>query len=84
MEQINSGDFAWALHQQINRGDEDTDGHEHTIARTKIHDVADYVLGDFDKSQQTELKHLLNMGSESLEVALESGIGTAQNRFNTK
>jgi PTH1 family peptidyl-tRNA hydrolase len=54
------------------------------IARTKIHDVEEYVIGEFSGKELTEVKKLVKHTSDALETALEKDLQTAQNRFNTK
>lgn len=70
--------------QHIDRRAEAGDGKKHTIARTYVRDASDFVLGQFTSSEQTDVKKLMKNGVEALETALEKGIKTAQNRFNTK
>ena len=55
-----------------------------SIARTKIHDVEEYVIGEFSSKEATDAKKLIKHTSEALEAALEKDLHTAQNRFNTK
>lgn len=54
------------------------------IARMKIHDVDEYVIGEFSGKELTEVKKLIKHTSDALEAALEKDLHTAQNRFNTK
>jgi PTH1 family peptidyl-tRNA hydrolase len=56
----------------------------HAIARTKIHDVDEYVIGEFSSKEASEVKKLVKHTSDALETALEKDLHTAQNRFNTK
>jgi peptidyl-tRNA hydrolase, PTH1 family len=57
---------------------------EKTIARRLQDNASDFVLGVFSSSEKSETKKLIKYGSEALEVALEKGMETAMNRFNTK
>lgn len=59
-------------------------GNEKLIARRKLHNVEDFVLGHFDGHDKGKLKDIIKSGSKALEAALEKGIKSAQNRFNTK
>lgn len=54
------------------------------IARMKIHDVDEFVIGKFSGKELTEVKKLVKHTSDALETALEKDLHTAQNRFNTK
>ncbi len=46
--------------------------------------VEDYVLGQFTGAERGKVKHLIKIGSETLQTALEEGMERAMNRFNTK
>ena len=59
-------------------------GNEKMIARRKIHDVEDFVLSRFRTQDRSKVKEVIKHGSKALQVALEKGIKTAQNRYNTK
>lgn len=59
-------------------------GREKLIARRKIHDVEDFVLSSFSTRDRSKVKEIIKHGSKALQVALESGIQAAQNRYNTK
>jgi peptidyl-tRNA hydrolase, PTH1 family len=62
----------------------DEDGKEHALGRMRMRNVDDYVLGEFVGKDWTEAKKLIKHASDALESALEKGLETAQNRFNTK
>lgn len=63
----------------------DTDGGErHVLAKRKIPDVPDYVLGAFGTTDKGKIRELIKHGSKALQTALEKGIEAAQNQFNTK
>lgn len=47
-------------------------------------DIDDYVLGMFKGSEWGKAKELIKKGSDSLQAALEDGLESAMNRFNTK
>ena len=59
-------------------------GQEKLIARRKIHNVEDYVLSGFQSDDKGKIKELIKHASKALQIALEKGIKTAQNRYNTK
>lgn len=64
--------------------DLDDDGKEKMISRRYLGDASDFVLGEFSGKETGEVKKLIRNGSEALRVALEKGIDSAMNRFNTK
>jgi PTH1 family peptidyl-tRNA hydrolase len=59
-------------------------GTEKLIARRKVHDTQDFVLGKFTTHDSNKVRELIKHGSKALQSALEKGITTAQNRYNTK
>lgn len=59
-------------------------GNEKMIARRKVHNVEDFVLSRFATEDRSKYKELVKYGSKALQLALEKGIETAQNRYNTK
>lgn len=50
----------------------------------KIRDMKDYVLGGFVRGEKGDLKHMVKKGSKALSTALEKGLESTQNQFNTK
>ena len=56
----------------------------HAIGRTKIHDVEDYVIGEFANKEATEVKKLIKHTVLALETALEKDLHSSQNQYNTK
>lgn len=50
----------------------------------KIRNMKDYVLGGFVRGEKGEVKHMVKKGSKALVTALEKGLESAQNQFNTK
>lgn len=60
------------------------DGEPHAIGRQKIRDVDTVVLGTFSRNEQGKVRELIKRGSEALRMALEKGMETAMNRYNTK
>lgn len=59
-------------------------GNEKLIARRKIHDVEDFVLSQFGTQDRSKIRELIKHGSKALQAALEKGMKSAQNRYNTK
>ena len=51
---------------------------------SKIKNVENYVLGNFVGQEKGKLKHLIKRGVNGIETALEDGLDSAMNRFNTK
>ena len=49
-----------------------------------MRDMKDYVLGGFGRGDKGKVKHMVKRGSKALETALEKGMESAQNQFNTK
>jgi peptidyl-tRNA hydrolase len=47
-------------------------------------DAADYVLDDFDQSEQTRLNVILTQSAEALKVMLLEGLQIAMNRYQRK
>lgn len=54
------------------------------MARTKMRDVEDFVLGNFGRGEISEIRKLVKRGADALETALEKDLDAAMNRFNTK
>lgn len=52
--------------------------------RKKLKNVEDYVLGGFKGSEWGKARELIKRGSKALQMALEEGLETAMNRYNTK
>ncbi len=50
----------------------------------KLRNVEDYVLGDFTGQEKGKVKNLIKRGVKAIETALEDGLESAMNRFNTK
>ena len=59
-------------------------GKEKLLSKHMTPDIEDFVLGGFKGREQREVKKMLKHASDALQLALEKGIETAQNRFNTK
>lgn len=60
------------------------DGEEKNISRRKLGNTNDFVLGEFSGKETSEVKKLVKSAVDALEVALEKGLESAMNRFNTK
>lgn len=60
------------------------DDEEIVISKRNIGDTNDFVLGEFVGKERTEAKKMIKSCSEALQVALEKGLKTAMNRYNTK
>lgn len=54
------------------------------LAKQKIHDVEDFVLDRFHRGEAGKVRELVKRATHALTAALEDGIESAQNRFNTK
>ena len=54
------------------------------IGRHKIHNVEDYVLGDFNHEEDGRLSELIHHASKALQFALENGLEAAMNKYNSK
>jgi PTH1 family peptidyl-tRNA hydrolase len=61
----------------------DDDGNATVISKRNMGNTNDFVLGVFTSSDMGEVKKLIKNASNSLEVALEKGLESAMNRFNT-
>lgn len=57
---------------------------KHVISKQNLKDAKDYVLGGFNRGDQGKVRELIKHGSASLKHALEKGIETAMNRYNTR
>lgn len=63
---------------------DDGEGGEKMISRRNLGDTTDFVLGSFEGKEKSEAKKLIKCGANAIEVALEKGLESAMNRFNTK
>lgn len=55
-----------------------------TMAKHKIKQAEDFVLGGFGKGETGKIRELIKRGSKAIQMALEEGLLASQNRFNTK
>jgi len=62
----------------------DGEGIDKMIGRRHLGDTKGFVLGGFDDSEWPVAKKLIKDTVKSLQIALESGLESAMNRFNTK
>ena len=53
-------------------------------AKPKGWDLADYVLGHFDKDERVLVDEAIKEAADAVELILEEGIETAMNRYNAK
>jgi len=56
----------------------------HPVGKHDFHDARDYVLDTFHSGEVGKARELIERGSEAIQTAVEKGIETAMNRFNTK
>jgi peptidyl-tRNA hydrolase, PTH1 family len=66
----------------INR--HDGDGESKMIGRRNMGDTSSFVLGELEGKEKVEAKHAIKDAVEAINVALENGMESAMNRFNTK
>ncbi len=63
-------------------------GHSKKMANRKWQmanrDIEDFVLQKFNSSEIGKTRELIKRGSKAVQTALESGLETAMNKFNTK
>lgn len=57
---------------------------EHAIGRQVIRDAKEYVLGTFSQGEQGKARELIKHATKALQTAIDKGIESAMNRFNTK
>jgi PTH1 family peptidyl-tRNA hydrolase len=62
----------------------DQEGLEQEHNKRTLGKVEDYVLGTFGTKDRNKIRDVIKSCSTSLEVALEKGMESAMNRFNTK
>lgn len=56
----------------------------HAVGRQHFRDAKEYVLDQFHSGEVGKVKDLIKHGSQAVQVAVEKGIETAMNRYNTK
>lgn len=62
----------------------DNEGAEKVVSRKHSSNVEGYVLGEFIGKEASDAKKMLKDTVLAIEVALENGLESAMNRFNTK
>lgn len=50
----------------------------------RLKNVDDFVLGEFGGKEKGKIRELIKKGAKAIEEALENGLDSAMNRFNTK
>ncbi|HWY78846.1 MAG TPA: aminoacyl-tRNA hydrolase [Candidatus Sulfotelmatobacter sp.] len=56
----------------------------HLVGKHDFRDAKDYVLDNFHLSEAGKARELIKKSTEAIQTALEKGLDTAMNRFNTK
>lgn len=79
MEKIGTDKF-WRFRLGIGESHDKT----HALGRQQIRDAKEFVLDQFHSAEKGKARELIKRGSEALQCAMEKGIETAMNRFNTK
>lgn len=54
------------------------------IRNSKLKNVEDFVLGGFGRGDKGKVKTMIKRGSKALSAALEKGLESSMNQFNTK
>jgi PTH1 family peptidyl-tRNA hydrolase len=54
------------------------------VGAQKIHNVDDFVLGEFAHGEAGKVRELIKRGSDALQEALANGLEVAMHKFNTK
>jgi peptidyl-tRNA hydrolase, PTH1 family len=60
------------------------DGKSHVVSKQTMRDAEGFVLGTFGSSEKGKIRELIKHGSAAIQMALEKGIDSAMNRYNTK
>jgi PTH1 family peptidyl-tRNA hydrolase len=79
MESIGTDKF-WRFRLGIGESHDKT----HPVGKQELRDAKEYVLDQFNSSEKGKARELIQRGSDALQMALDKGIETAMNRFNTK
>jgi len=56
----------------------------HPLGRQDIRDAKEFVLDQFHSGEAGKVREMIKHGSDAIQTALEKGIESAMNRFNTK
>lgn len=57
---------------------------EHAVGRQYVRDASEFVLQTFRDGEKGKAREMIKRGSKALQMAIEKGIETAMNRYNTK
>lgn len=79
METIGTDKF-WRFRLGIGESHDKT----HPVGRQELRDAKEYVLDQFHSAEKGKARELVKRGSDALQMALDKGIETAMNRFNSK
>jgi len=79
MESIGTDQF-WRFRLGIGESHDKT----HTVSKQIVHDAKDFVLDQFHSNEAGKAREMIKRGADALRMALDKGMETAMNRFNTK
>ncbi len=79
MESIGTDKF-WRFRLGIGASHDKT----HVISKQNIKKAKEFVLGGFGTTDLGKVRELIKHGSKALQTALDKGIETAMNRYNTR
>jgi peptidyl-tRNA hydrolase, PTH1 family len=79
MEAIGTDKF-WRFRLGIGESHDKT----HPVSKQEIHGAKEYVLDKFHSNEAGKARELIKHGTHAIHTALEKGIESAMNRFNTK
>jgi PTH1 family peptidyl-tRNA hydrolase len=57
---------------------------EHPLSKQNVHNAAEYVIDQFGHGEIGKVREMLKHATGAIQTALEKGMETAMNRFNTK
>lgn len=86
MESLSTDKF-WRFRMGIGMTHQNSDADDdkqHAIGRKNIRNAEDFVLNTFNHGEQGKVRELIKHGSGALQMALEKGIESSMNRYNTK
>ena len=78
MEKLGTDKF-WRFRMGIG-----VENHKSQITNHKLKNMDDFVLGKFRGGERGKVREMIKRGAKAIETALEEGLETAMNRFNTK
>jgi PTH1 family peptidyl-tRNA hydrolase len=79
MEAVGTDKF-WRFRLGIGESHDKT----HAMGRQEVHDAKDFVLDEFHSQEAGKSRELIKRATEAIRCALEKGIESAMNRYNTK